>query len=122
MSAYDMITSYIGSDGQHAQTKRQQPKYGRFQPNAGLSKPITPSFIRDYNSGSTPRAKPSRDLSPEVDDEGDDGSSSRIFGGSLLLSGTYGGSDGTATSQSGDILRMSELSRQRQAMGWNYGG
>jgi hypothetical protein len=119
MSAYDMITSYIGHESPHPTNQRRTTpaQNAGFQPNAGLSKPITPSFIRDYNSsGSVP--PPLRQMSAMDDQE--DGSSSRIFGGSLLLSNTYG-SDGTATSQSGDILRMSELSRQRQQMGWNYG-
>lgn len=119
MSAYDMITSYIGSEGPHSSTKRRAtPQNAGFQPNAGLSKPITPSFIRDYNSGSAPPPLRRMSAAPEMEDE-EDGSSSRIFGGSLVLSNTYG-SDGTATSQSGDILRMSDLSRQRQQMGWNY--
>jgi hypothetical protein len=119
MSAYDMITSYVGHDSPHPTNQRRATpaQNAGFQPNAGLSKPITPSFIRDYGgSGSVP---PPHRRTSAMDDE-EDGNSSRIFGGSLVLSNTYG-SDGTATSQSGDILRMSELSRQRQQMGWNYG-
>ena len=50
-------------------------------------------------------------MSPETEDDGE---------GSLKLSRTYK-SDGTASTQSGDALRMSELNRQRTAMGWQYG-
>jgi len=124
MSAYDMITSYIGSDGNPQSNKRRGTSAG-FQPNAELSTPITPSFIRDYDSpASVPhrRTAGERGMSPEIEDDGrEEGTGSRIFGSSLVLSNTYG-SDGTATSQSGDMLHMSDLSRQRQAMGWNYGG
>lgn len=140
MSGYDMITSVFGHDGQQGVATRQH--VGGFQPNAGLSKPITPSFIRDYNSGAVPpvrvrgaseqlRRSATREMSPDAEGRSAtremspdaDGceDSSRIFGGSLVMSHTYG-SDGTATSQSGDMLRMSEISRQRQQMGWNYGG
>jgi hypothetical protein len=132
MSAYDMLTSYSPRENGISAMPRKRPNQQVFQPNAGLSKAITPSFIRDYNSARTPpllrseefhRQKKLREISPTHEDnvgerfdeeEGEEGQDTYM--GSLIMS-----NDGTATSQSGDIVRMSELSRQRHAMGWNYG-
>jgi hypothetical protein len=129
-TTYDMMTTYVGSDGQPKRQQVQGQVAGRvlappFQPNSGLSKRITPSFIANYTSPGAVPAKRSREtMSPEYDEyephdepEAASRALSGSLGGSLLASqDIYAGSDGTATSQSGDFLRESKLKTGRNAV------
>ncbi|CCX08409.1 Similar to hypothetical protein [Tuber melanosporum Mel28]; acc. no. XP_002841587 [Pyronema omphalodes CBS 100304] len=129
-TTYDMMTTYVGSDGQPKRQQVQGQVTGRvlappFQPNSGLSKRITPSFIANYTSPGAVPAKRSREtMSPEYDEyepQDEPEAASRALSGSLgrsLLASQdiYAGSDGTATSQSGDFLRESKLKTGRNAV------
>ncbi|KAI5805167.1 hypothetical protein EDC01DRAFT_610228 [Geopyxis carbonaria] len=168
--SFDMVNSYQSlapADIMRAERKKQQEQQTRaaqekmappaktygspFKPNAGLSKPITPSFIRDYDRdknrpGEEPqrRHSTSRQQSQSPYASGYFQNMTASAQGRLqppnsrqmsaepeddrldmVIKYRHGGdtiaSDPTASSQSGMASFFEQLDKDMQAKGWQYG-